>query len=60
MKATILKDNFKIRTKNTINRHVAEQDRLISLYKRGAVTKAQAVSDFKNYLELSFGKKLKR
>lgn len=43
-------------TKNTINRHRAEMIRLSNLYKRGYITKDEAISQFQSYLRYEFGR----
>jgi hypothetical protein len=46
--------------KNTTNRHRMEAVRLLSLVKRGLMTKQEAIDTYTNYLECQFGRQLIR
>ena len=51
-----MKGQIDTTTKNTTNRHRIEMVRIRSLYKRGYITRQQALNMFKTYLEHSLGK----
>ena len=46
-------------TKNTINRHAIEANRLKNLVKLNIITKNEAKILFKKYLEGAFGRRIK-
>ena len=46
--------------KNTTNRHRMEAVRLLSLVKRGIMTRQEAISAYADYLECQFGRQLIR
>jgi hypothetical protein len=46
--------------KNTTNRHRMEAVRLLSLVKRGLMTKQEAIDTYTNYLECQFGRQVIR